>query len=54
MLVSAGGPVRIGMTAEDMPELARLIARALTEEPETVAPDVTAFRARFQGLHFIR
>ena len=45
--------VRIGMTADDMPELARLIVRALTEEPEDVAPDVTAFRARFQGLHYI-
>lgn len=46
--------VRTGMTAEDMPELARLIARALTEEPEAVAADVSSFRARFQGLHYIR
>lgn len=46
--------VRNGMTPDDMPELARLIVRALTEEPETVAGDVTAFRARFQGMHFVR
>ena len=45
--------VRIGMTSDHMPELAKLIARAMTEEPEDVAPDVSAFRARFQGLHFI-
>lgn len=45
--------VRIGMTSDHMPELAKLIARAMTEEPEDVAPDVSAFRARFQGLQFI-
>lgn len=46
--------VRRGMTAEHMPELGSLIARALLEDPESVAPDVTAFRQRFQGLHYIR
>jgi glycine hydroxymethyltransferase len=48
--------VRFGMTAADMPELARLIARALAgnEKPESVAPDVTAFRRRFTKLHFMR
>ena len=46
--------VRRGMTAEHMPELAHLIARALHGEPEDVAADVTSFRQRFQGLHFIR
>jgi glycine hydroxymethyltransferase len=46
---------RWGMTAADMPELAGLIARALAGNaaPETVAADVTAFRARFDRIHFI-
>ncbi len=46
--------VRRGMTARDMPELARLIARALGPEPEAAAADVTEFRQRFTGLRFIR
>jgi glycine hydroxymethyltransferase len=48
--------VRWGMTTADMPELAALIARGLTgnEAPEAVAEDVTAFRHRFDRLHFIR
>lgn len=46
--------VRLGMTSDHMGELARLIARALGPDPEAVAPEITAFRARFQGLHFIR
>ncbi len=46
--------VRRGMTAADMPELARLIVRALEQEPEKVASDVSAFRQRFRGLHFVR
>jgi glycine hydroxymethyltransferase len=47
---------RWGMTAQDMPELAALIARALVgnEPPEVVASDVTAFRRRFDRLHFMR
>lgn len=45
--------VRRGMRAEDMGGLAALIGRALAEPPETVAPAVTAFRARFAGLHFV-
>lgn len=45
--------VRLGMDAGDMPELAGLIVRALQQEPETVAEDVTTFRARFQGLHYM-
>ena len=46
---------RWGMTADDMPALAALIARALAgnEEPEAVAADVTAFRARFDRLLFV-
>ncbi|MEM7507186.1 MAG: aminotransferase class I/II-fold pyridoxal phosphate-dependent enzyme [Pseudomonadota bacterium] len=45
---------RRGMSSDHMGELARLIARALGPDPESVAPEVTAFRARFQGLHFLR
>jgi glycine hydroxymethyltransferase len=43
------------MTATDMPELAALIASALrgTDEPQAVVADVTAFRRRFDRLHFI-
>jgi hypothetical protein len=41
---------------EHIPELAARIARALTgnEPPEAVATDVSAFRRRFDRLHFIR
>jgi glycine hydroxymethyltransferase len=47
--------VRRGMTPADMPELAKLISRALTaNDAETVADDVTAFRRRFRGLHYVR
>lgn len=46
--------VRRGMSTDDMVELAGLVARGLLADPETVAPDVTAFRQRFQGLHFVR
>ena len=46
--------VRRGMTHEHMAELAQLIARALHRAPEEVAGEVTAFRRRFQGLHFVR
>jgi glycine hydroxymethyltransferase len=48
--------VRWGMTADDMPDLAALIARGLAgnEAPEDVAADVTAFRRRFDRLHFMR
>jgi hypothetical protein len=42
------------MTAEDMPELAHLVARALCQEPEAVADDVSAFRRRFTTLHYVR
>ena len=47
--------VRWGMTVDDMPELAALIARGLRgDEPEgRVAADVSAFRRRFNRLHFI-
>jgi glycine hydroxymethyltransferase len=47
--------VRRGMRPGDMPTLAKLIARALqTNNPETVALEVTNFRKSFNGLSFIR
>jgi glycine hydroxymethyltransferase len=46
--------VRWGMGESDMEGLGSLIARALTEPPSAVAPDVTAFREKFETLHFIR
>jgi glycine hydroxymethyltransferase len=47
--------VRWGMTVDDMPELAALVARALRgEEPgDRLAAEVTAFRRRFDTLRFI-
>lgn len=47
--------VRWGMTVDDMPKLAALIARGLrgNEPAEAVAADVTAFRRRFDKLHFV-
>lgn len=45
---------RRGMTADDMPALADLVARALlSDTPEVLAPETRALRARFQGLHFV-
>lgn len=45
--------VRRGLRAAHMSDLAALIARAWTSEtPETVAPDLAAFRAPFQGVHY--
>jgi len=46
--------VRLGMGPEQMAELGGLIARALHDEPQTVAADVTALRRRFRGLRFVR
>ncbi len=46
--------VRRGMATADMPELAALLASALsTDAPESVAGDVTRFRQRFTDLAFI-
>ena len=45
--------VRAGMGPGDMPELARLIRRALGNDPEGVAPEAGAFRRRFTGVHFV-
>lgn len=46
--------VRLGMTAADMPGLADLIVRGLDGgvDPATVAPEVTAWRKQFSGIHF--
>ena len=46
--------VRLGMGAADMAELGGLVADALTGDAAAVAPQVTAFRQRFSGLHFVR
>ncbi len=48
--------VRWGMTPADMPRLAQLIAEATDDRraPESVAADVTAFRQRFDRLHYVR
>ena len=46
--------MKLCWTLMGMPELAHLIGRALHDEPEKVAEDVTAFRSRFQGFHYIR
>ena len=47
--------VRFGMGPEHVAELAQLIHRSLAgnEEPEAVAADVTAFRARFDRLMYV-
>ncbi|MFV1989953.1 MAG: serine hydroxymethyltransferase, partial [Acidimicrobiales bacterium] len=48
-------PVRWGLTADDMAELAALIVRGLNDDDhQAVARDVTAFRRRFSTLHFVR
>ena len=48
--------VRWGMTAKDMPKVARFIADVLQKKraAQSVAPEVAAFRAQFSKLHFIR
>jgi glycine hydroxymethyltransferase len=46
--------VRWGMDSRHMPELAKFIARGLSEEPEKIAPAVTEFRQGFNRLHFVR
>ncbi len=47
--------VRWGMTVDDMPALASLVARGLrgNEHSEQLAAEVTAFRQRFRALHFV-
>ena len=47
--------VRRGMTVADMDRLAGLIARALsTNDPESLAGEVRAWRGAFTGIRFIR
>ena len=47
--------VRWGVTAQNAPELASLIARALTSnDPEAVADETRALRQGFDTLHYIR
>ena len=47
--------VRRGVTEDDAPELARLIAAALrSNDPAALAPEVGALRRTFDQLHFIR
>ena len=48
--------VRLGVTADDMPELAALIADALegARPLDAIALDVTALRGRLSGLHYVR
>ena len=43
---------RLGMSVGDMPTLATFVSRALTETPEGVAGDVTAWRAPFRDIHY--
>lgn len=43
---------RLGMTASEMPALAAFITRALTEEPESVAAELTAWRSQFRDIHY--
>ncbi len=46
--------VRFGVTPEDTPEIADLLARALRgSDPAALAPETAALRARFDRLHFI-
>lgn len=46
--------VRLGMTADDMPDLAGFIAGGLDldVDPATVAPEVSAWRKQFTGGHY--
>ena len=45
--------VRWGMGADDVPELAALIAEGLGDDPESVASKTTDFRQRFTTLHYV-
>lgn len=47
--------VRWGMGPDDMPELGARIAQALhSAAPETLAEETATYRARFDGLHYVR
>jgi len=46
--------VRRGLQPADMPELAKLIARALqATDPAAIAAATTHFRHRFQGFSYV-
>ncbi len=47
--------VRLGVTPEDLPALASFIARGLDLDgnPDTIAPEVSAWRKQFSGVHYI-
>lgn len=45
---------RLGMTADDMPELADLITAGLRADPTAVADRTSAMRRRFDTVHFVR
>jgi glycine hydroxymethyltransferase len=47
--------VRWGMTVDDMPALASLVARGLrgNQSADQLAAEVTAFRQQFRALHFV-
>ena len=46
--------VRWGVDEKDAPQLAEFVARALgSNDPATLAPEVSQFRARFNTLHYI-
>ncbi|MFN4099070.1 MAG: serine hydroxymethyltransferase [Pararhodobacter sp.] len=47
--------VRWGVTVEDIPAIAELVAEALrSNDPAAIAPRTKALRSRFDRLHFIR
>jgi glycine hydroxymethyltransferase len=46
--------VRWGMTTAEMPELAGLVADALTSDPDAVAARTVDLRRRFGEIHFVR
>lgn len=45
--------VRWGVDTNDVPALAALIAEALTDDPDAVAPRTKDMRARFDRVHFV-
>ena len=55
MRIGTNEAVRRGVGVDDMPELADLLARALAAvDAASLADEVTAFRRRFTGVHFVR
>ena len=46
--------VRWGVDEKDAPQLAEFVARALaSNDPSSLAPEVSQFRAKFNALHYI-